>query len=132
MVRREQAGAAADDPVSVGVGVGREGEIVAIAKIDEARHRVRRRRVHADGAVPVDGHESKRWINGLVHNRQVEAVSFCDARPIIDASASKWVHAQLHVGVPDRRHIDDAFKIFDIGVQVVVSVGCRGAEGFRE
>ena len=39
---------------------------------DQPLHGVRRRGIHANFAVPIDGHESKRWINGFVHNRQIE------------------------------------------------------------
>ena len=54
VVRRQQAGAARDDAMAVVIGVAGEGDVEAILQADQALHGVRRRRIHADLAVPVD------------------------------------------------------------------------------
>ena len=80
VVRVQQPGARRDDAVAVGVGVVAERDVEAVLQRDQARHRVRRRAVHADLAVVVDGHEAERRIDGAVHDGQVEPVALGDAR----------------------------------------------------
>ena len=58
-----EPGARDDDPVAVGVGVVAEREVEPVAQLDEPGHRERRRRVHPDPAVPVEGHEPERRVD---------------------------------------------------------------------
>ena len=81
VVRVEQAGGRRDDAVAVGVGVVAERDVEAVAQRDQPGHRVRRRRVHPDLAVPVDGHEPERRVDRVVGDRQVEAVALARSRP---------------------------------------------------
>ena len=83
-------------------------------------HGVRRGGIHANFAVPIHGHESKCGIDGFVHDRQIETVPLGNQRPIIDARAAERVDSERNLGIANRRHVDDAFEIVDIGVQVVV------------
>ena len=59
VVGRQQAGAAGDDAVAVVVGVAGEGDVEAVLEADQPLHRVGRRRIHADPAVPVERHEAE-------------------------------------------------------------------------
>src|SRR5258706_265348 len=60
-----QADARRDDAVAVVVGVAAEGDVIAVLERDQALHREARRRVHADLAVPVDGHEPEGGVDLL-------------------------------------------------------------------
>ena len=55
----EQAGGAGDDAVAVVVGVAGPGYVEFFLVGDHAGHRVGRRAVHADAAVPVKRHEAE-------------------------------------------------------------------------
>ena len=77
----EQAGARRDDAVPVGVGVVGERDVEAVLELDQAGHRVRRGAVHADLAVPVDGHEREGRVDLVVDDRQVEPVALGDRPP---------------------------------------------------
>ena len=120
VVRVEQPSGGRDDPVAVGVGVVADGEIEAVAQGDEAGHRVGRRGVHPDPAVPVDGHEPEGRVDGLVHDRQVEAVALADRRPVVDARPAQRVHAQAQAGRPDRVHVEDGAQVAHVDAPEVV------------
>ena len=112
----QQAAPLGYDAVPVVVGVGGESNIEFVFQSDKPLHGVRRRRIHANFAVPIDRHKSKRWINGLVHHCQIETVPLGDHRPIINTRASEWVNAKRNLGIADRRHIDHILEITDVGV----------------
>ena len=120
MVRVHQPGARRDDPVPVGVGVVGEGDIEPVAQLDQPRHRVRRRRVHPDPAVPVAGHEPELRVDDLVGDRQVEAVAVADRRPVGDAGAAERVHAEPKPGAADGVHVDDRGEVVDVAAHEVV------------
>ena len=115
--------------MAVGVGVVAEGDIEAVAQLDEAGHRVRRRRVHPDPAVPVAGHEGELRIHDVVRDGQVQAVALGDGRPVGDAGAAERVDAQAQAGPGDGRHVDDLIEVVDVVRDVVV--GRRGGPGLR-
>ena len=123
MVRVQQADARRDDPVPVRVGVVAEGDIELVAQLDQARHGVRRRRVHPDAAVPVAGHEPELRIHDVVRDGQVQAVSLGDGRPEGDARAAQRIDAEAQAGRRDRRHVDDAVEVADVALDVVVVRG---------
>ena len=72
MVRVHQSARARHDAVPVGVGVVGKGDIEFVAHPDQPRHRIGRRAVHPDLAVPIDRHEAKRRIDRVVHDGRVE------------------------------------------------------------
>ena len=99
VVRRQQAAALGDDAVPVMIGVAGKRNVEFVFQSDQPLHGVRRRRIHANFAVPIHGHESKRRINGFVHNRQIETVLLGDQRPIIDARAAQRIDAERNLGI---------------------------------
>ena len=132
MIGRQQAAALGDDAVAVVIGIAGKRNVEFVFQSDQALHGVGRGGIHANFAVPIHGHESKRGIDGFVHNRQIEAVPLGNHRPVINARAAERVDAERDLGIANRRHIDDAFEIADIGVQVVVSMRGRGSKRLRE
>ena len=60
---------------------------------DQPLHRVRRRRIHADAAVPVERHEAEGRIDLVADDRQVEPVALGDARPVVHAGAAQRIDA---------------------------------------
>ncbi len=74
VIRIEEPGRRRDDAVPVGVGIVRERDAIAILQLDEPRHRVRARAVHADPAVVIDRHERERRIDRRVDDGDVETV----------------------------------------------------------
>ena len=77
----QQPGARRDHAMAVGVGVVAEGDIEPVAQRDQPGHRERRRGVHPDLAVPVDGHEPERRVDRLVRRRSGRARSARRSRP---------------------------------------------------
>ena len=120
VVRVEQADAGRDNAVPVRVRVVAPRDVVLIFEFDQIGHGVGRGAVHTDFAVVVNGHEAKRGVNGLVHDRDVQAVAFGNGFPIRHARAAKWVRAQLQAGRFDRFHVYHAAQIVDIGQDVIV------------
>ena len=59
VIRIEQARAAGDDAVAVVVGVAGPGDVEVVFVGDQAGHGVGAGAVHADAAVPVEGHEAE-------------------------------------------------------------------------
>ena len=109
--------------MAIGVGVVAEGDIEPVAQLDEPGHRVRRRRVHPDPAVPVAGHEREPRVDDVVGDRQVQAVAGGDGRPVGDARAAHRVHAEAQAGRRDGRHVEDLVQVVDVGRDVVVGRG---------
>ena len=103
-----------DDSVAVGVGVIAKGEIEAIFELDQARHGVGAGAIHANLAVVVERHESKRRVDRRVGDRDIEAVSVGDRLPVVDGRATQRVDAQLQARRANRLHVDDVRQVVDI------------------
>ena len=63
-----------DDPVPFMIGVAGECNLEAVLKAEQPLHRLGRRRVHADLAIPIRRHKTERRVDGLVDYRQVPTV----------------------------------------------------------
>ena len=113
------------------IGVAGEGDVEAVLDVEQALHRVRRRRVHADPAVPVGGHEAEGLVDLLADDGEVEPVVLGDARPVVHAGAAERVDAHLHLGIADRGEVDDVAEVGDVGAEVVVPVRRRRAQRLR-
>ena len=93
MIGWEQARAFGDNAVPVVVGIAGERNVEFIFQADQALHGIWRRRIHSDPAVPIDTHEPESWIDGVVHDRQIQAIPFGDCWPVVDPRATERVYA---------------------------------------
>ena len=126
VVRVHQPAAAGDDAVAVAVGVVAERDVEAILEPDQARHRVRRRAVHADLAVLVDGHERERRIDRVVDDLDRQPVALARSAP------SRRRAAPPSGSTPRRRPLEriasmstTVAQVVDVGRDVVVPVRRR-------
>ena len=104
VVRVQQARAGRDDAVPVGVGVVAERDVEPVAQPDEPGHRVRRRGVHPDPAVPVDGHEAERRVDVVVRRPSGRGRSRSPiARPVVHARAAQRIDAEAQARTPGSR-----------------------------
>ncbi len=122
MVRVHQAAGRRHDAVPVGIGIVGKGDVEFVVHPDQAGHRIGRRTIHPDLAVPVGGHEPERRIDGIVHDRGVDAVMFDDRLPEMNSRAAERIDADLHAGRFDQRHVDAIAEIGDVGTDVVVEM----------
>ncbi len=118
----QQAGARRDDPVAVGVGVVGEGDVELAGQVAQPGHRVGRRAVHADLAVPVARDEAEGRVDLVVGDGQVQAVALGDGGPVGDARAAERVDAQAQAAVADHGEVDDGGQVVDVGRDVVAAV----------
>src|SRR6185312_13306621 len=96
-----------DDPMPVVIGVAGKGHIELIFLAEQATHRIRRRRVHPDLAIVVDGHKTKGRIDKLVGYREVELVFFYDSFFFNDTATTERIYPELCRSAPDRIHVQD-------------------------
>src|SRR5262249_21346551 len=82
---------------------------------------------HADAAVPVQGHEAEGRVDGFVDYGQVEAIAFCDRRPVVDTRAAKRIDAEADLA--DGVHVQDVAQIGGGFGHVVVLMRGGGADG---
>ena len=95
-----------DDAVAVGVGVVGEGDVEAVRDVAQARHRVRRRAVHADLAVPVERHEAEGRVELVVDDLELEPWRSAIALPVAQARAAERVDAEPQARAADRVEVD--------------------------
>ena len=128
VIGRQQPRAPRDDPMPIVIGIAGEGDVEAVPQADQPLHRIGRRRVHPDAAVPIHRHEPERLIHHVAHDRQIEMIAVRDGSPIVDAGPAERVHAQAQPRALDRLHIDDISQIADVRVEIVVPVRRGGAQ----
>jgi hypothetical protein len=92
--------------LSVVVGVTRHGDRESILHVDQPLHRVGRGRVHANLAVPVDRHEAKRRIDGVVDDGEIQPVPLGDGPPVVYACAAERIHTQGERGTTNGVHVE--------------------------
>ncbi len=102
MIRVHQSRARSHDAVAIVVGVVGECDIEAILHLDQPRHRIRRRAIHPDLAVPIHAHETKSRIDGIVHDRRLDPIALDDRSPVVHARAAERIDADAHAGVANR------------------------------
>ena len=81
MVRIHQAARAGHDAVPVGVGIVGEGDVEFVAHADQPRHRVGRRAVHPDLAVPIGRHEAEGRVDRVADDGCRDPVALDDRLP---------------------------------------------------
>ena len=89
---------------------------------DQPRHRVRRRAVHPDLAVPVDGHEPEGRIDRVADDGGGQPVALDDRLPVMHRRAAQRIDADLDAGIADRLHVDDIGEVGDIGTDIIVAM----------
>ena len=102
---------------------------------DQRGHRVRRRAVHPDLAVPVEGHEPPGRVDQRVDHGQVEPVPLGDLAPVVHAGPAQRVGADPHARRADRVDVEHRGQVVDVGaeevVRPVVSAARARANGIR-
>src|SRR5512139_520889 len=106
--------AAADYSMPVGIRVVGKGYVETLLEADHACHRIDRRRVHADLAVPIDRHKAEGRIDGVVHDLQIESVASANSIPVRHAGATQRIHADANLALSDNLQIDHRGKIANI------------------
>src|SRR5262245_48021630 len=110
--------AAAYNSVPIGIGVAGERYVESLLEANHTCHRIHRRRVHADLAVPIDGHEAEGWIDDVVHDLHVESVALADSVPISHAGAAQWIDANANLTLADCLKMSHPGKLGTIGIAV--------------
>ena len=106
--------------MAIVIGVAGEGDIVAVLEADQPPHRVSRRRIHANAAIPVQSHEAERRVHHLADRGQIELVALGDPGPVMNAGAAQRIRAHANAGDPNGIEIDHAAKIVDVGAHEVM------------
>src|SRR2546428_6791455 len=99
IVGTQESGALGDDAVPVMVGIAGESHVELIFESDQAAHGIRRRGIHADAAVPVEGHGTESRVDTLVYHSQVQTIALGNGMPVMDACAAQRVDTELEPGV---------------------------------
>ena len=128
MVRVEQPAIRRDDAVAVGVGVVAGGDREFVLARDQAGHRVRRRAIHPDLAVAVQGHEPERRVDAGIDHGQVQAVLVGDLAPVTDAGAAERVGANPQAGRLDGLKPDNLAQRRHVGTEEVEPSGGIGRQ----
>src|SRR5215813_6913781 len=114
--------AAAHDSVPIGIGIAGEGYVKSLLEADHARHRVYRRRVHADLAVPIHCHKPESRIDVVVHDLQIESVAVANRIPISHAGTTQRIHADVNLALADCLEVDHRGKIAYIGIEILMGM----------
>src|SRR4029453_13444065 len=112
--------AAAYDSVSIGLSGAGEGYVESLLEADHACHRIHRRWVHADLAVPIHCHEAEGRIDDVVHNLQIESVAVANGIPVSHAGTAQRIHTDANLARADCLQIDHRGKIAHIGMEVLI------------
>jgi hypothetical protein len=112
--------------VPIGVGVVGKGDVELVARADQPRHRIGRRAVHPDLAVPVHRHEAERRVDRVADDGSIEAIALDDRLPVAHARAAQRIDADLHAGAADRFHVEHVGEVGDIGPDVIVAANTSG------
>src|SRR5215475_6708548 len=110
--------AAAHDSVPVSIRVAGKGDVESLPESDHSRHRIHRRRIHADLTVPVDAHEAEGRIDEVIHDLEVESVAVADGVPVGHAGTAQRIHPDTNLALANRLEIDERLEISHIGLEV--------------
>ena len=112
--------------MTVMVRVAREPDIKSILERDQPLHRMDRRGIHPDAAVPINSHERKGRIDVIADDRQIDSIALGDSRPVVHAGAAERIDTEADSRAADHAKIDHAAEIGDIGAEEIVLVrgGC--------
>src|SRR3546814_5125926 len=89
-----------------------KSDVEAILHPDQSLHRMRRGRVHADPAVPVQGHEREPGIDLLADHVEIQRIALGDARPVVHAGAAERIDAHAPAGAADQVEVQHVAPVF--------------------
>ena len=104
------------------VRVAGEGDLEAILQADQPLHRIGRGWVHADLAVPIHSHETEGWVDGLVHDREVQPVALGNRSPVVDPCAAERIDSHADLRAANGIHVDHVGEIGNVSIEVVMPV----------
>ncbi len=125
VVRVHETARRRHDAVPVRIGVVAERDVEVVLQRDEVRHGVRGRAVHADLAVPVQGHEAERGVDPFVHHGEVEPVTFGDCLPVGEAGAAQRIDPDPHTCRAHGVEVDQRGQVVHVAAEEVVGAGRR-------
>src|SRR3546814_19190513 len=102
------------DVCSSDLGVAGKSDVEAILHPDQPLHRMRRGRVHADPAVPVQGHEGKRRVDLLADHIEAKRIALGTARPVVHAGTAERIDAPPPAGAPDQVDVAHVSQVFHV------------------
>src|SRR5665213_1999462 len=108
--------------MSVVIRIACPCNIVLILEANQSLHRVWRRTVHSNLAIPIDRHESKCRIYVVTHDGNRHVVLLRDHRPVENSSAAEWVHTKLELGATDCIEVEHRAEIADVRTHVIMLV----------
>ncbi|MND84221.1 hypothetical protein D3C80_761080 [compost metagenome] len=114
--------------MAVVVRIAGKRHVEALFQADQALHGMAGRWVHADLAVPVDGHEAEGRVDLFVHHIQVQAVMLGNRRPVAHPCSTQRIDTQAQLGIADGVEVDHVDQVGDIGVEVIVTMGSAGLQ----
>ena len=120
VIRVHEAGVARHDAVPIRVCVVARDDIEVIAIGGDGLHDARRRRIHANLAVPVEVHERPLRVDARAEHREVQFVAVADRRPVRLARPAERMRADAHTRFADRGEIDHGLERVDVFRNVVV------------
>ncbi len=95
VIGRQQPAALCHDSMPVMVCIAGEGDIKFILQGDQGLHRVLGRWIHANPAIPVEGHEAERRIDNIIHNFKIQTIALGNRFPVMHAGPAKRIDAQV-------------------------------------
>src|SRR5450631_4243315 len=110
------------------VRVAGERKIKTVLHSDQPLHRVRRGRIHANLAIPIHSHETKRRIDCLIHYCQVKAMFLGDSRPVMNAGTAQRINSETKLRTADDFEINNVVEVVDVGSQIIVLMRRRGTK----
>ena len=108
--------------MAIAVGIVADGHVEAIPETDQPGHRIGRRAVHADPAVPVEWHEGECRIQFVVDHLDANPEPLRDRVPEREAGAAERIDADAKACTANDVGIDDRREIAHVRPDVVMCV----------
>ncbi len=116
--------------MAVVIRIAGKCNLITVLETDQALHRVAGGRVHANLAIPVDGHEAERRVDKFIDHIQIQAVMLANRRPVIHSGAAQRVDTKTQARVADGVHVDHVLQVGHVGVDVIMAVRGIGTQRF--
>ena len=119
-----QAYTGRNNAMAVKIDIIAEGDIELVFHRHQIRHSIRRRTVHADFAVIVQGHKREGMINAFVDHFKVQTITLGYRLPKGNAGTTQGVNPNAHTSIGDCLHVKHILQIFHIGADEIKHL-CR-------